>query len=241
MPESTEPSASERKPLLTPEDKPRMILVVSIMVLGLVIDSTAAYLKLGWQPAAYLTYGALVCYAAFSLIRRDRVIGSLLVFGLIAGFGELPTDAWAVSDLKILVYPLDEPLIWDSPLYMPFSWGVLLPQLGFLLYWITRRWTLGHAFMLAFVIGAVNIPMYENLAAHAGFWFYRDTPMVYSTPYTVILAEALLVTPMPLLVRWVVRWSWPRIAGLAIGFSVWIFVASWIAWQLVGRDGLLTG
>ncbi len=239
QPQTLQPTA--RPPLLSEEDRPRMILVVSIMVLEFAIDSLAAYLHLGWHVGAALTYAALACYTLFVLIRRDRVIGSLLVFGLLAGFGELPTDSWAVSDIKILDYASNELMIWDSPLYMPISWGVLLPQLGFLLLWATRRWSLSHAFALAFVIGSVNIPSYEFLAYHAGYWSYYDVPQIYHTPYTVILGEALIVTPMPLLVRWVTRSSWPKIVALAVGFSVWIYIASRIAWVLVGRGGLLLG
>lgn len=241
MPEPTPQLASPRSPFLSPEDRPRMILVVSVMVIGFVLDCVATYLGLGWLSGAWLTYIAAACYAAFAVIRRDRVIGSLLVFGMIAGFGELPTDAWLVSGIKILVYAPDEPMIWDSPLYMPFSWGVLLAQLGFLLLWITRRWSLAHAFAVAFLIGGAIIPGNEYLAYLADDWYYQDTLMVLHTPYNIILDEAMYVAPMPLLVRWVTRWTWPQIAALAMAFSVWIYLASRIAWVLVGRDGLLIG
>ncbi len=206
------------------------------LVLSLVVDGIAAWFSLGWTAAAASTALLWAILVAYLLRTGDPIIGRLLFFGLLVGFGELPADHFGVVTTQTLVYPPGPPLIWDSPFYMPFAWAIIFVQLGYVAWYAGRRYNLAAVCVALAVIGGINIPVYEFLAKFADFWFYQNTPMLFGvTPYYVILAESLLTLALPLVV---LPLSERTRAGLLIALaaveSLWIFVAGWIAFALVG-------
>lgn len=75
---------------------------------------------------------------------------------------------------------------------MPFAWTVVTIQLGYFGWWMGKRWGLPTASLLIALFGAVNIPLYEQWAKNAGWWYYRNTPMVGNTPWYIIGGEFLI-------------------------------------------------
>lgn len=201
-----------------------------LVVISFVGNSICMKLVLGWQGATVATLIPCLVTLGYVIVTRDKLIGSLMIFGLVAGFAELPTDAYDVLGSKTLVYPAGEPLLWTSPAYMPFAWMMSLTELGFLAWWLTHRIGLGWAMVVLTVVGGTYIPGFELMAKYGNFWAYRDCPMLFdAAPYYVILAEALIGASLPLVVRAVDRSRWPCWIALGIAEAAWIFAATWIA------------
>lgn len=217
-------------------DRARFRLVLTTLGLSFVGNAIAALYSLGWPAAAAMTIALLGIIGRHVLRHRDPILGRLLVFGLLVGFGELPADHFGVVTTATLVYPTGQPMIGVSPLYMPFAWGIVFVQLGFLAWWLARRWGAGRTAVVLAIVGGVNIPIYEYLAKYADFWYYRNTPMLFgATPYYVILAETLLSLALPLLVASIsARTSARTLVALAALEAAWIYVAGRISYGLVG-------
>ncbi len=162
-----------------------------------------------------------------------------MLLGLVAGILELFTDAAGHQFARSLFYPQGQPLLWDSPFYMPLSWMIVLTQLGYLAWRLAgllpgRRlpW---RAILLAGLAGAVNVPFYEEAAYHAGWWRYAPTVLhLGNTPAYVLLFEGLVAAALPLLTLGLLhcagdQWSCARrILGL------WMPCAALVAWLLLG-------
>jgi uncharacterized membrane protein YuzA (DUF378 family) len=221
---------------LSPVDRRRWRLVGVTLALSFAFDLVAAWFSLGWTAAAASTGVLLGIIGVYLARTRDPIVGRLLAFGLMVGFGELPADHFGVVTTQTLVYPPGPPLIWDSPFYMPFAWSIIFVQLGFVAWWLGRRWGLRETCVALAIFGGINIPIYEFLAKYADYWFYKDTPMLLGvTPYYVILAESLLSLALPLVVAPISeRTRVGLLIALAAAESLWIFVAGWIAFSLVG-------
>lgn len=213
----------------------RWLLVTLMSTLGLALAGLASVGHLGWRVAAVSTTLEVLLVVGFFFRTRDPLIGRLLVFALVVGFGELPTDAFSVAVKGTLVYPTGEPMIWASPLYMPFSWVAVMVQMGVIACWMTRRMHMGWAMLLMALIGASYVPLFEYLAHSAGFWYYQHCAMFLGiTPYYVILAEALILGALPPILKGIEGRAWPWWIGLGVLESVVVYVSSLLAFKLVG-------
>jgi hypothetical protein len=217
------------------EEHLRLKFIVGTMILAVGLDVLAAVLHLGWHAAAGITYGLNGLLLAYIALRKDRLLGQLFVFGLAAGFTELPSDYYSVAIIKALVYTPQGPFIWTSPLYMPFSYIVVLVQIGYIGYWLTGRFGLWPACLLCGLLGGFNVPLYEYLAKYAGYWSYRNCNMILgSVPYYIIAGEFLLAFVLPLLLRFFPKASWMGIVLLGVLEGIWMFI-SWVgAYQITG-------
>jgi hypothetical protein len=211
----------------------RVVFASLFLMLGLNIP--AAIYGLGWRSAVWNTGLVLFLFGLYAYRHRNSWVRPWLVFGLAAGFAELASDWWLVTRTRSLVYPADEPHLLVSPAYMPFAWALVLLQAGVIAQWLYRHRGPWVAALLTALLCSVNIPLYEHLAKDAGWWFYRDTPMLWNAPYYIILGEGLLgITLAPAAVLlW--RNRRPTIAAL-LGLlqGVVILVAYRIAWWLLG-------
>lgn len=215
-------------------DRDAKFVFLSIFwMLGLNIP--ADIYALGWKSAAFNTALTLVVFSLYSLRYRDSYLPRWLAFGIAAGFTELAADWWLVNSTKSLVYPVDEPMIVVSPLYMPFAWCVVLLQGGVIAQWLASRMATWKAGLLTALLCSVNIPLYEHLAKDAGWWYYRDTPMVFNAPYYIIVGEFLLGLPLAWIALALARKK-PLTGGIPLGIlqGIVIFIAYVIAWWLVG-------
>ena len=211
----------------------RFKFILGTMVFALAADLVAWYCRAGWPGAALITVVVNLAILFYIYRQNDSLLGKLFFFGVLVGFGELPTDHLAVAIQKTLVYPSDEPIIWSSPAYMPFSWTIVMTQFGYLAWWMTQRWGLRIATIATGILGAVNLPTYEFLAKQAGFWYYQNAKMVFfdSTPVYVIVGEFLLTLSIPYIVQQVER---SRLLGIVVWSSVQsllIYLATVIAYH----------
>lgn len=177
------------------------------------------------------TFSVMVAWTAW---RRDPVLARWLVIGLVAGWVELLTDAWLVRSTATLVYPQQPPMVWDSPLYMPFAWALVVSQLGVVGGWLAQRMSLVRASLACGLLGGAMIPLYELLAHHANYWTYIDTPMVLHAPLYIIVAEFILVLPLVWLDRLALRRPLRTSAVLGVVEGLWMLPSVMVAWWLVG-------
>lgn len=206
-----------------------------LVTIGLVVgaNTVASLGSLGPSSATAITAGLGILLWGWALWQRDRRLLAWLLIGYAAGFTELLADWWLVTRTESLVYPADEARIVVSPLYMPIAWGNILAQLGILVHGIRDRWGIGVATVLGALIAGANIPLYEHLADGAGWWYYRDTPMLFDAPYYIILGEFLLGLPFAWLDYRLDR-DWLAAVPLGVLTGLGILVAYVLAWWLVG-------
>ena len=213
----------------------RIKFVLITMALSIGSDLIATWLVLGWKGATFITIGMNLFVIYHIWKTRDWVFARLYFFGLLVGFGELPSDFMAIEIQKTLVYHPDEPLIWKSPVYMPFSWTVVMVQLGYIAMWLTKKWGLVVATILTGILGMINLPLYEYLAKYADFWYYQNCKMIFgSTPIYVIAGELLITLSLPLIIQQVqkVRVEW--IAGWAVLMAVWMWISTVVSYKFFG-------
>jgi hypothetical protein len=84
---------------------------------------------------------------------------------------------------------------------MPFSWAVVLMEVGYIGWLITNRWNLMVATIALCILGSILVPLYETWAIDAGWWYYHNTPVLGLVPKYVILAEGLLMLTIPFLLK----------------------------------------
>lgn len=208
----------------------------ALIAMGLVLTENVigALTAAGWRWVSLSTAFTCLVMLTWTARTRDPVMVRWLLIGLVAGWIEITTDWWLVAKTSTLVYHATEPKVLDSPVYMPFAWTVVLAQIGVVSGWLAKRMSLGMAILATALIGGTTIPLYEHLAHDADYWYYRDTPMLFSAPYYIILAEFLICLPLPWLNRLAVARSLPWSAGCGLAAGVWMFPCVWIAWKLVG-------
>jgi len=197
----------------------------------------SALLALGWITAA-ICDGIVLGYLAAILLARPEwrpLIGRLLLFGLVAGVIELATDAAGEQIARSLVYPADEPTLWQSPAYMPLSWMIVLTLLGYLGWRLAGLLPLWQAVALGGLAGMLIIPFYEESAWYAGWWRYTTLPRLGHTPIYVFLFEGAIVAILPLLARGLERLplGWVAARGLILG--AWMPLVAFVSWRLLGQ------
>lgn len=208
-------------------------IFASILV-TLTVAAISSATDAGWISAFILAIGMYVIIGGFAHLTKDKFLYKLLLFGIIAGAVELFADCWLVNSTMTLVYPQDEPTIACSPLYMPFAWAVVLVQVGYLGWLISGHKSLGVSMLATMILGLLFIPLFEHWAFGAEWWYYRDTPMIFNTPYYIIVAEGLICMVLPFFfkVQSHKKFSLAALFGIVQGF--WIWAAYYISFMIVG-------
>ena len=167
--------------------------------------------------------------------RGDALLGRFLLFGLVVGLTELPADAWLVDYTRTLDYSIGGgPMIWRSPLWMPLAWEVMAVQFGYIGLRLWERFGRAGLLMVG-LLGAINIPFYEERARRIHWWQYSGCRMVSFTPWYIILGEFGIAFALTLLARTLRRGS-RRTAILAgIGGGLAIFVCYAAAFFIADR------
>lgn len=216
-------------------DRKRNIFIIGSMAVAVLCLVFNAYFFKGWVSATVWGFGFSIAYALYAIVTKDALLGRFLLFGMFAGWIELLPDHWLVAGTKTLVYPPHEPIVDSSPLYMPFSWLTVFIQVGFIGFLLYKRMGLLKASLIVTVLGAIIIPVYEHLAIQAGWWSYRNTPMLFNVPYYVIVAEGLLMATIPFFYSRCEKSKWAAIPllGFIQGMVMWLCCI--IAFALVGK------
>ena len=211
------------------------------VVLATVVINVVAVLLLAlapwsdWRTGAALNLIDNCLLMGFALVRRDALLGRLLLFGLIVGITELAADAWLVDYTRTLDYSVGGgPMLWRSPIWMPLAWEVVAVQFGYIGLRLWERF--GRAgLLLVAILGAVNIPFYEQMARKIHWWQYSGCRMLSFTPWYIIVGEFGIALAVALLARTLRRGSLRTsvVAGVAGGLS--IFVCYTVAFFITDR------
>jgi hypothetical protein len=204
-----------------------------LVVIATIVINVAAVLLLtfapwsDWRTGAALNFVDNCLLIGFSLVRRDALLGRFLIFGLTVGLTELAADAWLVDYTRTLDYSVGGgPIIWRSPIWMPLAWEVVAVQFGYIGLRLWERFG-KTGLLLIGMLGAINIPFYEEMARRIHWWQYSGCRMISYTPWYIIVGEfgiALVFTLLALTLR---RDSWRGsvVAGVAGGASIFVCYA----------------
>jgi len=151
----------------------------------------------GYKTASIWGFGMFSVYVIYWLKTKDKIFGRIILFAITAGFAELFADAYLVNVTETLVYPSPEPTLWESPAYMPFSWAVVLIQIGYIAWLLQGKLGVWKDGLMMVAFSALLIPLYENFAIHAGWWSYQNAKMIGGVPIYIYIAEGLLMFFVP--------------------------------------------
>jgi hypothetical protein len=188
----TPPAGTRTLPPASPDNLERGRLRLILTTIAINILVVALLTSAPWsdgRTAVGLNLIDNTMILGWILICRDRLIARLVLFGVVVGFCELVADAWLVDVTRTLDYsPAGSPMLWRSPAWMPFAWEVVTVQFGYL---GLRLWERHHyaGLLLVGVLGAINIPYYEEMARLIHWWVYSNCRMLSHTPYYIIVGE----------------------------------------------------
>jgi hypothetical protein len=213
----------------------RLDLIIGVGILSdlalSVLDATTKWWYIGFIEVFLFLY--LLVWVFVRGIRP--LLGKLLLAGFIAGVCELFTDASGQYVAHSLIYPAGMLTLWTSPLYMPLSWTVILTYLGYIAWRLRALIGWRRAALLSAVLGAIQIPVYEEMAYYGGWWRYKPVRlMIGHTPIYVLLFEGLIVAALPLLYDRIERRAWKQVALIGVILGAWIPVAALVSWLLLG-------
>ncbi len=201
----------------------RLRVVIATIVINIVAVSLLTFVPWSdWRTGAVLNIVDNCLLVGFVLVRSDALLARFLLFGLVVGFTELAADAWLVDYTRTLDYSIGGgPMIWRSPLWMPLAWEVVAVQFGYIGLRLWERFGKLGLFMIA-LLGAINIPFYEEMARRIHWWQYSGCRMISFTPWYIILGEFGIALVFTLLARTLRRGSVRTaiIAGIAGGISI---------------------
>ena len=204
------------------------------MIITVAVAALSAHFHLGWRSGFTLAFGMYIILSWFAYSRNDVFLKKLLLFGIAAGIIELFADCWLVKTTGTLVYPSREPMIFCSPLYMPFAWAVILVQIGYLGWLISNKEKMWLSMLCSTIIGFAVIPLFEHWAKGAGWWYYQNCKIIFSTPWYIILGEGLICIFLPLFFKYINQRNYTFQIPLGIIEGLWIWVAYFIAIHITG-------
>ncbi len=206
--------------------------------IGIVSDLVLSFINVTthWSSVGTITVILSLYLLTLVCLRHIRpLVGRLLLAGFIAGVCELFTDASGQSVAHSLIYPIGTPMLWASPLYMPLSWMVILTHLGYIAWRLRALLGWRKAALISGLLGAIQIPIYEEMAYYGGWWRYRPTHLMLGhTPLYVLLFEGLIVATLPILYDRIERRAWSHVALIGIIVGAWMPFAALFSWLLLG-------
>jgi hypothetical protein len=203
-----------------------VLATIVINVVGVTLLTLAPWSD--WRTGLGLNLVDNCLLAGVAFARRDALLARFLLFGLVVGATELPADAWLVDSTRTLDYSIGGgPMVWRSPVWMPLAWEVVAVQFGYvgLRLWEWRR---GFGLAIVAVLGALNIPFYEEMARKIHWWQYAGCRMISFTPWYIILGEFGIALSLALCASRLRRDSlgWTAVMGIAGGFSIFVCYAA---------------
>ena len=216
----------------------RLRVVLVTIVINVVAVSLLAFAPWSdWRTGLALNVIDNLFLVGFAVVRRDALMGRLIVFGLAVGLVELAADAWLVDYTRTLDYSMGGgPMLWRSPLWMPLAWEVVAVQFGYIGLRLSERWG-GRGLIAVALLGAVNIPFYEEMAKRIHWWQYHGCRMISFTPYYIIVGEFGIALALAILARTLRRGSWGVAVFSGAAGGATIFVCYAVAFGLT--DGII--
>jgi hypothetical protein len=210
-------------------ERQRLLVVIATIFINVIAVSELRFAPWSdWRTGAALNFIDNCLLLGFTVVRRDALLARFLVFGVVVGFTELAADAWLVDYTRTLDYSIGGgPMLWRSPIWMPLAWEVVAVQFGYVGLRLLERF--GNAGLLIVgVIGAVNIPFYEEMARRIHWRQYNGCRMLSFTPWYIILGEFGIALVFALLARTLRRSSWPIaiLTGAVGGVAIFVCYAT---------------
>src|SRR6266480_2100778 len=227
--------ANTRDPAL---ERARLCVVIATVVVNVIAVSLLTFAPWSdWRTGAALNFVDNCLLVGFAVVRRDASLARFLLFGVVVGLTELAADAWLVDYTRTLDYSIGGgPMIWRSPLWMPLPWEVVAVQFGYIGLRLWERFGKIGLLMIG-LLGAINIPFYEEMARRIHWWQYRGCRMISFTPWYIVLGEFGIAIGLALLAGTLRRGSWSQavIAGIGGGLSIFVCyaLAFWITDRLL--------
>lgn len=221
-----------------PLEPKRLRIVIATIIINVVAVALLTFARWSdWKTGVALNLVDNALLLGFVLLHRDGLLLRFMLFGLAAGFMELAADAWLVDFTRTLDYSIGGgPLLWRSPAWMPFAWEVVAVQFGYLGLRLQEHFG-KFGLVIIGVLGAINIPYYEEMARRIHWWRYGGCRMISGTPYYIILGEFLIAMVFAVLVRKSRRGSITSAIWLGITAGAAIFLCYAAAYGLM--DGLV--
>jgi hypothetical protein len=201
----------------------RLRVVIATIVVNIVAVSLLTLAPWSnWRTGVALNIVDNCLLVGFVLARRDAFFARFLLFGLVVGFTELAADAWLVDYMHTLDYSVGGgPMTWRSPFWTPLAWQVVAVQFGYVGLRLWERFGKLGLFMIA-LLGAINIPFYEEMARRIHWWQYAGCRIISFTPWYIVLGEFGIALALALLAR-TLRHGSARtaiFAGIAGGIAI---------------------
>ena len=212
------------------------IAIAFVILVDFALTSIDSVTKWWYVGIIDLILTALLLILVISWRMVRPLLGRLMLVGLVAGICELFTDASGQYVVHSLIYPVGELTIWTSPLYMPLSWLVTLTYLGYISWRLRALLGWRIAILLCGLLGAIDIPFFEEISYYGGWWRYVPTHfMLGHTPAYVALFEGLVVAVLPLLFDRLERRTWMETVALGVVTGIWLAISALTAWLLLGH------
>jgi hypothetical protein len=220
---------------IDPLERGRLWVVLMTVAINVVAVSLLAFAPWSnWRTALALNFVDNCLLVGFAIVRRDAFLARFLIFGLAVGITELAADAWLVDFTRTLDYSIGGgPMIWRSPIWMPLAWEVVAVQFGYIGLRLWERFGRVGLLLVA-LLGAVNIPFYEQMAPRVHWWQYSGCRMLSFTPWYIILGEFGIALVLALLARTLRYGSWPTAIGVGIAGGMSIFLCYAVAFSTTG-------
>ena len=195
-------------------------IVINIVAVALLTFAPWSDWKTG-LALSLIDNGLLLGYV---MLRRGELLARLMLFGLAVGFTELLADAWLVDYTNTMDYSIGGgPMLWRSPIWMPFAWEIVAVQFGYVGLWLWQRYKDWGLVMIG-IVGAINIPYYEEMARRINWWSYHNCRMISNTPYYIILGEFGIAIVLTILAKQILKGNWitALLAGIAGGIGIFL-------------------
>ena len=216
----------------------RLLIVVATIAINVIAVGLLTFASWSdWKTGVALNLvdnGLLLWYVAR---HHDLLLARLMVFGLAVGFSELAADAWLVEYTKTLDYSIGGgPMLWRSPPWMPLAWEVVAVQFGSVGLWLWNRWG-GWGLVWNGLLGAINIPYYEEMARQINWWQYSNCRMLSYTPYYIILGEFGIAIMLAILAKRLTPSTWAGALHTGTAGGIGIFLCYALAYGIT--DGVV--
>jgi hypothetical protein len=231
--------SADRPAALTGEAEPArlwaVLATITFNVIGVALLTLAPWSN--WRTGLAMNIVDQAILLGVALRFRDALMARLWIYGLVTGLVELAADAWLVDFTHTLNYSVGGgPLIWRSPAWMPFAWQIVTIQFS-VLGMRLMRWRPLAGLAITGLLGAVNIPYYEEMARSIHWWQYSGCRMISGTPYYIILGEFGIAVGIAWLAQRTIQGSWPKIIGAGTIAGLMIFACYAAAFFLTDRLG----
>jgi len=210
-------------------ERGRLCVVIATIVINVIAVSLLTFAPWSdWRTGTALNVVDNCLLVGFTVVRRDALLARFLLFGVVVGLTELAADAWLVDYTRTLDYSIGGgPMVWRSPFWMPLAWEVVAVQFGYIGLRLWKRFGKTGLLMIG-LLGAINIPFYEEMARRIHWWQYSGCRTISYTPWYIIVGEFGIALVFALLARTLRRDSWgvAVVPGVAGGASIFVCYAA---------------